>query len=32
MRAATADLAKVPGMNLKLAEITFDHLHDATRM
>ena len=32
MRAATtADLAKVPGMNLKLAETVYDFLHDATR-
>jgi excinuclease ABC subunit C len=31
MRAASlADLAAAPGMNLKLAETVFDHLHDAT--
>ena len=32
MRAATlAELAAVPGMNLKLAEVVYDFLHDATR-
>jgi excinuclease ABC subunit C len=32
MRAATqAELAAVPGMNLKMAEIVYDHLHDATK-
>lgn len=29
--ATTADLARVPGMNLKLAETLYDFLHDATR-
>src|SRR5579884_612817 len=32
MKAATlAELAAAPGMNLKLAEIVYDYLHDATR-
>ena len=32
MKAASqAELAAVPGMNLKLAEIVYDFLHDATR-
>ena len=32
MKAATlAEIAAAPGMNLKLAEIVYDHLHDATR-
>jgi excinuclease ABC subunit C len=32
MKAATqAELAQAPGMNLKLAETVYDHLHDATR-
>jgi excinuclease ABC subunit C len=31
MRAAShAELAAAPGMNLKLAEVLYDHLHDAT--
>lgn len=31
MKAATlAELAQAPGMNLKLAETVYDHLHDAT--
>ena len=31
MRAAShAELAAAPGMNLKLAETVYDHLHDAT--
>jgi excinuclease ABC subunit C len=32
MRSATAaDLSQAPGMNLKLAEVVYDFLHDATR-
>src|SRR5579862_3948861 len=32
IRAAShADLAAAPGMNLKLAEVVYDYLHDATR-
>jgi excinuclease UvrABC nuclease subunit len=32
MKAATlAEIAAAPGMNLKLAEVVHDHLHDATR-
>lgn len=32
MKAATqAELAQAPGMNLKLAEIVYDHLHDVTK-